>query len=113
MYARRSRNRIYYRVVDEYEGGTLTEKTKRTSTRPLSLGELEAFFNGAWSIFDVLEMNGFECDLENSLAFVEGVESEFYPDLDQLYRHRIGTWVEERRRERGLEKEKTSSEVRR
>src|SRR6185369_16293058 len=35
VYARRGRNRIHYRVVDEYGGDTLTDKTTRTSTRPL------------------------------------------------------------------------------
>jgi hypothetical protein len=105
IYARRGRSRIHYRVVDEYNGDTLTGKTTRTSTRPLSLGELEAFFNGAWSIFDVLEMNEYQCDVEQSLGFVEGVESEFYPDLDRLYRLRITAWVEEQRRERGFDED--------
>ena len=52
VFARRGKRRIYYRVVDEYEGETLSGKTERTSTKPLTLGELEQFFNGAWSIFD-------------------------------------------------------------
>jgi hypothetical protein len=55
VYARRGKHRIHYRVVDEYEGDTLSGRSARTSTRPLTLGQLEAFFNGAWSIFDVLE----------------------------------------------------------
>jgi hypothetical protein len=105
VYARRGRNRIYYRVVDEYGGDTLGEKRTRTSTRPLTLGELEAFFNGAWSIFDVLAGNDYECDLEQSLGFVEGVESEFYPDLDRLYRQRITALVEEQRRLHGPDDE--------
>jgi len=52
VYARRGRSRIYYGVVDEYGGDTLSGKAFRTSTRPLTLGQLESFFNQAWSIFD-------------------------------------------------------------
>ena len=68
-----ARRRIYYRVVDEYEGDTLSEKRTRTSTRPLTLGELEKFFNGAWSIFKVLNMNFCDADydLGKMLRFVD------------------------------------------
>ncbi len=99
--ARRGKNRISYRVVDEYEGETLSERRTRASTRPLTLGELEAFFNGAWSIFEILEMNfgddGY--DVDRMLSFVIGVESQFYPTIDALYRQRIETWDAERRAE--------------
>jgi hypothetical protein len=98
VYARRGKNRIYYRVVDEYEGQTMSEKTTRTSTRPLTLGELEKFFNGAWPIFGVLAHNfwryGFV--LEDMLAFTK-VQSEFYPQIDDFYERRIEVWAEERR----------------
>jgi len=101
VYARRRKDRIHYRVVDEYEGDTLSGKNTRTSSQPLTLGELEAFFNDAWSIFDVLDMNfgGDGYDLEQMLAFVVDVESEFYPQIQALYRHRIETWAAERRAE--------------
>ena len=49
VFARRGKHRIYYRAVDEYDGDTLSGRSTRTATRPLTLGELEAFFNGAWS----------------------------------------------------------------
>ena len=101
VYARRGKNRIYYRVVDEYDGETLSEKNTRTSTRPLTLGELEAFFNGAWSIFDVLAMNfgrdGYDPRTRCS-RFVIDVESQFYPQIDDLYRRRIEAWADVRRR---------------
>ena len=105
VYARRGKNRIHYRVVDEYDGETLSERNTRTSTRPLTLGELEAFFNGAWSIFDVLEMNfgrrrlrpGPRCS-----RFVVGVESQFYPQIGELYRRRIEAWAAARQRRTGL-----------
>ena len=108
VYARRRKRRIYYRVVDEYEGETLSGKNTRTSTRPLSLGELEAFFNGAWSIFDVLAMNfghsGY--DRDEMLDFVVGVESQFYPQISELYQRRIDAWAAPRRENLALDKAK-------
>ena len=94
VFARRTKHRIRYRVVDEYEGGTLSGRTTRSSVRPLTLGELEVFFNGAWSIFDVLAMNfGWRSyDREQMQDFVVGVESEFYPQIGRLYDLRIEAW---------------------
>lgn len=94
VYARRGKNRIHYRVVDEYEGQTLSGKNTRTSTRPLTLRELESFFNGAWSIFDGLDMNFGESgyDEDEMQAFVVDVGSRFYPELDRLVRERISLW---------------------
>ena len=99
VYARRGKSRIHYRVVDEYEGGTLSGKDTRTSIKPLSLGELEAFFTGSWSIFEVLDMNFCESgyDEDEMQAFVVEVGSSFYPDLDRLLRDRISAWGAERR----------------
>ena len=98
--ARRGKRRIYYRVVDEYEGETLSGRRTRTSTRPLTLGQLETFLNGAWSILDVLAMNfgGRKADLSKLLAFVVGIDSQFYPQLGRLYRRRIQAWATERAR---------------
>jgi hypothetical protein len=98
VYARRGKGRIHYRVVDEYEGETLTGKATRTSTRPLTLGQLEAFFNGAWALFDVLEMNfgehGYDPD---GIRGFSSVTSQFYPQIGELYRQRIEAWTAERR----------------
>jgi hypothetical protein len=94
VYARRGKNRIRYRVVDEYDGNTPCGRHTRTSARPLTLSELEAFFNGAWSIFDVLAMNfgGSGYDPDELLGFVVAVESEFYPQIGELYARRTATW---------------------
>jgi hypothetical protein len=98
IYARRGRSRIRYRAVDEYGGQTLSTRTTRSSTRPLMLGEVEAFFNGAWSIFEVLEENfGRDYDVDEMLQFVVGVDSEFYPQIGTLYRRRIEAWAALRR----------------
>ena len=61
-------SRIKYRVVDEYEGETLLDDTERSSDQPLTLGELETFFLGAWSFMDVLQSN-FEDDVNGMLGF--------------------------------------------
>ena len=90
-----ARTAFHYRVVDEYDGDTLSVKNARTSTRLLTLGELETFFNRAWSIFEVLEMNfGYDgYDLDRMLRFVVGVESQFYPQIGELYERRIEAWA--------------------
>jgi hypothetical protein len=46
----KDRNR--YRVVDEYNGDTLSGKRARSSKRPLSLGELIELFLAAWPSTD-------------------------------------------------------------
>lgn len=91
VYARRTKHRIHYRVVDEYGGDTLSHPTTRTSVKPLTLGELESFFNKAWSLIDVLDMNFSDegYDLDEMQDFVVKIESEFYPEIETLYRHRI------------------------
>jgi hypothetical protein len=87
VYAKREGTLIRYRVVDEYEGDTLTGKTRHTSREPLTLGELEEFFLEAWPLLEVLECN-FESDPEGMLGFFRGA-SEFYPDFDRLLRERV------------------------
>lgn len=101
VFARRDRDCIRYRVVDEYNGETLSGDATLTSALPLTLGELESFFMNAWPLFDVLEANfsndGF--DLDRMLAFVAHVESAFYPGIGALFWYRIEAWAEERRSE--------------
>ncbi len=95
VFARREGDSIHYRVVDEYNGDTLSGENTRTSEQPLTLRELEAFLNGAWSIFDVLDMNfgGSGGDVNAMLAFVSRVESQFYPTIGMLYHERIVEWA--------------------
>ena len=106
VYARRGKGRIHYRVVDEYDGETLRERTTRTSNRPLTLGELESFFDRAWPIIFLFEDGEFGrdgYDLEEMLRFLVAVDSEFYPGIDALYRHRITEWALAKRAELGLD----------
>ena len=87
VYARRDKRRIHYRVVDEYDGDTLTGPTTRTSIKPLTLKELFKFFNAAWPLIDVIRGNEF-ASVEEALDFFTA-QSQFYPQIDQLYRQRI------------------------
>lgn len=99
VYARREDGRIRYRVVDEYGGDTLSGCNESESVRPLTLGELTTFFDGAWSIYNVLDMNfqhrGYDLDLMQE--FVISIDSEFYPELSTLYRRRIVDWAAKQR----------------
>lgn len=89
VYVRYSEGQYQYRVVDEYEGETLSGPDTMTSRQPLTLGELMTFFDTAWPLMDVLEMN-YEGNLKQMLGFFTA-ESAFYPDLDRLYRQQIRT----------------------
>jgi hypothetical protein len=87
VYARLVGQRIAYRVVDEYQGDTLSGRTHRTSIRPLTMGQMIEFFLGVWDLYVCLDSN-FEGDLEEMLGFFEG-ESEFYPYFDSELRRRV------------------------
>jgi len=78
VYAKAGKDRIRYRVVDEYNGDTLSEKRTRSSTRPLSLGELIIFL-AAWPLEEVLEGNGL--DREGAQGFTRP-SSEVYPQFE-------------------------------
>ena len=97
LFAKQSNGRILYRVVDEYEGDTLTGPSEMTSDKPLTLGEMADFFLGAWPLIDVLEMN-FEGDVEAALGFFTA-KSEFYFDFDRLCRRRVAEAFPEPERE--------------
>jgi hypothetical protein len=94
VYARRAGDAIALRVVDEYDGGTLSSKRGRKYPGPLSLGELTKFFLRRWNLLDVLQMN-FEADgypSERVLRFFRG-SSDFYPDFDELLQYRVRKWL--------------------
>jgi hypothetical protein len=87
VYARLVGKRIAYRVVDEYQGDTLSGNSRRTSTRPLTMGQMIDFFLDAWDLYLCLESN-FEDNVEEMLGFFEG-ESEYYPYFDTELRRRV------------------------
>ena len=111
VFARRGGHRIHYRVVDEYGGELLCAPTKRTSIRPLSLGELEAFFTNACSLFDILEMNfgAGGSDVDDALTFTRAT-SPFYPQFTSLYERRVEAWVAERKTALGLDEAESDLE---
>lgn len=78
---------IRYRLVDEYDGDTLTSATEMSSAQLLTLGELTDFVFGVWPLIDVLESN-FEHDLEQGLDFFDA-SSDFYPGFDAECRGRV------------------------
>jgi hypothetical protein len=85
VYATARKDRIFYRVVDEYGGDTLTHKRTRSSKRPLPLGELITFFIGAWSLKRVLQIN--RLDREGAQRFTRP-SSAFYPQFATAIRAR-------------------------
>ena len=87
VFAKPEHGSIRYRVVDEYDGDTLSEPSEITSDQPLTLGELTDFLLNAWSFVNVLKMN-FGDDVESALDFFF-VESKFYPDLGPLCIQRV------------------------
>jgi len=98
VYASQSGSRFRFRVVDEYDGDTLTGITEMVSNAPLTLGELSRFVLEAWDFFGVLDMN-FEHEgypPERVLGFFRA-SSEFYPTFPQLVRQRVDEFLEERK----------------
>ena len=87
VYARLVGKRIAYRVVDEYEGDTLSDPTRRTSVRALTMGQLIDFFLGAWDLYACLDCN-FDGELGGMLDFFTG-ESEYYPCFDEALRELV------------------------
>ena len=92
--ARKGKKRIRYRVVDEYAGETLSEFTQRTSVHPLTLGQLVAFLDRAWSVREVVTMNELECDVDEMRDFVS-VSSPFYLHLATHYDQCFVEWADE------------------
>ena len=82
VYAQLNDGEILYRVVDEYEGETLTDLIHMKSKEPLSLAELLKFFLGAWSLIECLDDNFYGDVINNDKAmnFFQG-NSDFYPEF--------------------------------
>jgi hypothetical protein len=82
VYAQFKNREILYRVVDEYEGETLTGLTHIKSKEPLTLSELLKFFLGAWSLNECLDHNFYGDVINNDKAmnFFQG-NSDFYPEF--------------------------------
>jgi hypothetical protein len=103
VYAKRGKSRIYYRIVDEYEGMTLDNR-RRTSLKPLSLIELFDFFIKGWDLFCCLDANFCEHGYvrEEVQGFIVDASSSFYAEFGDLVAQRVDTWIDQRREEQGL-----------
>jgi len=95
VYASRGADGIHYRVVDEYDGETLSEPNTCTSIKPLTLVELTDFFLGGWDLMEVLDMNfadvGFPTEAVK--CFVVDASSSFYAEFGRLVDSRIDRWL--------------------
>ena len=80
LYAKKLDGRYMFRVVDEYEGETLSGNVMMEAGRPLTLGQMAEFFLSAWPLIDVLEMNDLQWDIDSALCFFLA-KSEFYPNF--------------------------------
>jgi hypothetical protein len=93
VYASQGRGRIRYRVVDEYGDDDIQGRGRRTSLRPLTLGEVTDLILDAWDLIPLLEFRASDGgrSLEDNLAWFSG-ESAFYPDFDALLQARVEAW---------------------
>jgi len=98
VYARQEKDRIILRVVDEYDGDTLSGRKSLSAKRPLSMDQFVRFFLGAWDLCAVIRMN-FDGDgypEDRVFGFFDG-SSRFYPEFDDLLRRRVRTFVRKMR----------------
>jgi len=97
IYAKRSKGRIYYKVVDEYGGDTL-QKSHRTSIRPLTLKQLTDFFITSWDLLGCLEFNfsGDDYPRDTVHGFIIDASSSFYAEFESLVHQRISEWLDEK-----------------
>ena len=104
---RKQKHRFAYRVVDEYSNKFVLKQ--KTSTRPLSMGEVIQVLDTCQLIFydtgdegediglvkpQIEYMKEYGYDKEESVDFVT-VESTFYPELENYYERQKDIWFEE------------------
>jgi hypothetical protein len=95
VYARPLGKRISYRIVDEYNGDTITGRQTRTSTKPLSLAELVAFFLQGWDLLGCLDHNFCEYGYprDEVHGFIVDASSSFYSEFEAAITHEIDAWL--------------------
>ena len=102
--ARRVRERIRYRIVDEYEFRYACHPA--SSDAPLSLrdliGLMESASEGGSIIFPILAMNSRDSDAAELETFIT-VTSDFYAEIERYYRALTDAFLEERAQERSDE----------
>ena len=95
VYAKQGKDRIYYRVVDEYNGDTLNNSGKKTSKEPLTLVQLTDYFLGSWDLLTCLDYNFSEYgyDEDQVKAFIVDASSSYYAEFGSLIDERIDDWL--------------------
>ena len=94
VYARQAADAIAVRVVDEYDGDTLSSTRSRKCPEPLSLRQFTNFFLRKWNLLDVLRMNfEGEWDRPEKVLRFFWASSDFYPEFDDLLRYRVRKWA--------------------
>ena len=105
--ARRVRERIRYRVVDEYSETSTYVCHPASSVSPLSMGELIALMEGASEggsiIFPILAMNVAILDTGRAGGRSSPSPRTSIADLGGYYRALTDAWLEERAREKSDE----------
>jgi len=98
VFASLRNNQIHYRVVDEYEGETLSEENEVLKDIPMTLGEITDFFLDTWPLFEVLEMNFGITHLypEDVKYFIRDASSSFYAQFGELIDLKVDEWLAEK-----------------
>ena len=114
--ARRTKHRIIYRVVDEYEPEFWERQyslTKRTSVRPLSFGELIRLIDNACDggLVGAYRVANYDWDHDEPDDYYdfETASSTFYPELKGWYDQLNMEWLEREREALPTRREKTVS----
>ena len=96
VYARQVGGRIHYRVVDEYDGDTLSGQDTRTSNKPLTLKALVDFFLGSWDLMFCLDCNfrEYAYPRDEVHGFIVDASSSFYPEFGDLVTARVDAWLD-------------------
>lgn len=112
VYASLRDNQLYYRVVDEHEGSTLSEENENeyesSTDIPMTLAEMTDFFLNAWPLLEILEMNFLETFEETDLirssytdpddirGFILDASSSFYAQFGELIDLKVDEWLAEK-----------------
>ena len=96
VYAKRGKDRIYYRVVDEYGGSTLEGPSHRTSKHPLTLKQLTDFFLNSWDLITCLDFNFEDSGYPRREVkrFIVDASSSFYAEFGALVHQRVDAWLD-------------------
>ena len=98
VYAKPLGKRIAYRIVDEYNGDTVTGISTRTSTAPLTLAALVDFFINGWNLLRCLDFNfsAYDYPRDEVHDFILDASSSFYGQFGEAITARVDAWLDEK-----------------